>query len=120
VAQNVRVNPFDVPTVSLDEVPPGGVILDVREPYEWTAGHIEGARHIPMNSIPATVTHQPDGLTPDERIHVICAMGGRSAHVAAWLIQNGFDAVNVAGGMHAWEGSGRPMVSESGDAPTVV
>ncbi len=114
------MNPSSVPTVSLAELPTDAVIIDVREPYEWEAGHIEGARHIPMNSVPATLQHAPDGLTPDTRIHVICAMGGRSGQVAAWLAQQGYDAVNVAGGMHAWEDSGRPMVSENGATPTVV
>jgi rhodanese-related sulfurtransferase len=47
-------------------------------------------------------------------------MGGRSAQVTAWLVGNGFDAVNVAGGMHAWEDAGRPMVAEIAEAPRVV
>ncbi len=47
-------------------------------------------------------------------------MGGRSAQVAAWLNQQGYDAVNVAGGMHAWEDAGRPMISETGAEPTVI
>jgi rhodanese-related sulfurtransferase len=39
--------------------------------------------------------------------------------VAAWLERNGYDAVNVGGGMGAWEAAGRPMVSETGGAPFV-
>lgn len=114
------MNPFNVPTVSVDQLPENALILDVREPYEWEAGHIAGARHVPMNSVPATIVHEPGALSPDTRIHVICAMGGRSAQVAVWLNRNGYEAVNVDGGMHAWEGAGRPMVSESGQQPTVV
>ena len=45
--------------------------------------------------------------------------GGRSARVAAWLNQNGYDAVNVGGGMGEWEAAGRPMVSETGQEPFV-
>ncbi len=41
-------------------------------------------------------------------------MGGRSAHVTSWLRQQGYDAANLAGGMHAWEDAGRPMVSDTG------
>ena len=40
--------PGDIPTVTVSEVPGSAVVLDVREPDEWTAGHIEGARHVPM------------------------------------------------------------------------
>ena len=39
--------------------------------------------------------------------------------MAAWLNQNGFDAVNVAGGMGEWEAAGKPMVSETGEPPFV-
>jgi rhodanese-related sulfurtransferase len=114
------VNPFAVPTVTVTELPVGALLLDVREPYEWAAGHIEGARHVPMNSLPGTLADEPGELTPDARIYVVCAVGGRSAQVAAWMIRQGFDAVNVAGGMHAWAGAGRPMVSETGSSPAVV
>ena len=46
-------------------------------------------------------------------------MAAGPARVAAWLNQNGFDAVNVAGGMGQWEAAGRPMVSETGEPPFV-
>ncbi|MCU1620126.1 MAG: glpE, partial [Modestobacter sp.] len=46
--------------------------------------------------------------------------GGRSARVTAWLNQNGYDAVNVGGGMGDWDAAGRPMVSETGRPPYVV
>jgi rhodanese-related sulfurtransferase len=113
-------NPLAVPTITLADLPVDALVLDVREPHEWAAGHIAGARHIPMNSVPATLTHEPGELTPNTRIYVMCAMGGRSGQVAAWLIRQGYDAVNLAGGMHAWEDSGRPMISDTGAAPTVV
>jgi rhodanese-related sulfurtransferase len=115
-----RVNPMSVPTITLDELPADALVLDVREPHEWQAGHIAGAVHVPMNSVPATATHDPAAIPPDRRIHVVCGMGGRSAQVTAWLVGSGFDAVNVAGGMHAWEDTGRPMVSEDGQPPRVV
>jgi rhodanese-related sulfurtransferase len=114
------VNPFDVPTITLDELPADAILLDVREAHEWAAGHVAGARHIPMNSVPATLTHEPGELGDGNRIFVICAMGGRSAQVTGWLVRQGYDATNVAGGMHAWEDSGRPMTSETGQPPTVL
>jgi rhodanese-related sulfurtransferase len=114
------VNPMNVPTVSLDQLPPDALVLDVREPHEWDAGHIDAAVHVPMNAVPSTVAHEPATIPSERRVHVICAAGGRSAQVTAWLVANGVDAVNVAGGMHAWEDAGRPMVSSTDDAPRVV
>jgi rhodanese-related sulfurtransferase len=51
---------------------------------------------------------------------VICRVGGRSAQVTAWLNHIGRDAVNVDGGMQAWEALRLPMVSESGQDPFVA
>ena len=47
-------------------------------------------------------------------------MGGRSAQVTAWLTSNGYDAVNLDGGMLAWATRRRPMVSEDGAPPRVA
>jgi rhodanese-related sulfurtransferase len=108
--------PQQVPTVPAAEVPEDAVVLDVREDDEWTAGHIEGATHIPMGQVPSRLDDVPDG----DPVFVICRGGGRSARVAAWLNQNGYDAVNMAGGMGAWDAAGRHMVSETGRPPYVV
>src|SRR3954447_5652524 len=108
--------PRQVPTVPASELPDDAVVLDVREDNEWVAGHIEGATHIPMGEVPARLGDLPEG----DPLYVTCRVGGRSARVAAWLNLNGYDAVNVAGGMDAWLSAGRPMVSETGSPPTVV
>ncbi len=108
--------PQQVPTVPATEVPEDAVLLDVREDGEWGAGHAEGATHIPMGDVPARLGEVPDG----DPVYVVCRSGGRSARVAAWLNQNGYDAVNVGGGMGEWEAAGRPLVSENGRPPTVV
>src|SRR3954465_15742891 len=105
--------PQQVPTVSAAEVPEDAVVLDVREDDEWVHGHIEGATHIAMGDVPARLDEIPDG----DPLYVTCRGGGRSARVAAWLNQNGFDAVNVAGGMGEAEAAGRPMGSETGPPP---
>lgn len=114
------MNLHQIPTITLDELPADATILDVREPYEWRAGHIAGARHVPMNSVPVTVTHDPDAIPNDRRVYAVCGMGGRSGQVVAWLVHHGYDAVNVAGGMHAWQDAGRPMIAENGQPPTVL
>ena len=108
--------PQQVPTVSAGEVPEDAVLLDVREDGEWVTGHAQGATHIRMGDVPARLDEVPDG----DPVYVVCRSGGRSARVAAWLNQNGYDAVNVGGGMGEWEAAGRPLVSETGRPPTVV
>jgi rhodanese-related sulfurtransferase len=107
-----------IPTVSMDGVPdplPDDLaILDVREPVEWAHGHIEGATHIPMNEIPDRLAEVPDG-----QLLVVCKVGGRSAQVTGYLLQQGRDAVNLDGGMLDWSAAGRAMVSETGQPPLV-
>jgi molybdopterin/thiamine biosynthesis adenylyltransferase/rhodanese-related sulfurtransferase len=75
------------------------LLLDVREPAEWTAGHLANARHIPMRQIPA----QMESLSRDSEIVVYCRSGSRSANVQHYLLNNGFTKVkNLAGGLIAW------------------
>ncbi|MCH6472226.1 rhodanese-like domain-containing protein [Sinomonas terrae] len=95
---------------------PAGTLLDVREDYEWEAGHAEGAVHIPMDQLPARLGE----LDPDEDLLVVCRTGGRSARATSWLVDQGYSAMNVAGGMDAWLESGRALVSENGQQPTVL
>ncbi len=100
-----------VPTAEIDAIPetiPDDlVVLDVREPHEWAAGHIDGAVHIPLGEIPARVGE----LDPSVRTLVVCHLGGRSARATQWLHAQGHDVTNIAGGMEAWENAGRPTVS---------
>lgn len=107
--------PPEVPEIQVAEIPPGAVLLDVREPVEWSAGHIEGARHIPMNDLPQRLADVP----ADETVVVVCKSGGRSGQVTGYLNARGHQAVNLAGGMLAWATSGKAMVSETGEAPRV-
>lgn len=105
----------DFETVEVNEVPEGAKVLDVREDYEWEAGHAAGATHIPMNEVPERL----DDLDPDDDTYVICRTGGRSAQVAAFLTANGYTAFNVAGGSGAWLEAGLPLASENGEEPTI-
>ena len=74
-------------------------LLDVRELWELELASIAEAKHIPM----AEITHRHRELDRERPIAVICHSGVRSARVATYLAQNGFDrAVNVAGGIDAW------------------
>ena len=108
-----------MPTVGLsgvpDPLPEGLAVLDVREPVEWHYGHIDGAVHIPLGELTGRLDEVPEGQTL-----VVCKVGARSARAVGWLVQQGRDAVNLDGGMLDWESAGRPMVSETGQPPTVV
>lgn len=108
-----------IPTVSIDGVPdplPEGLaVLDVREQVEWDHGHIDGALHVPLMDLPARVGELPDG-----QVLVVCKVGGRSAQAVGWLAQQGYDVVNLDGGMLDWAAAGRAMVSETGQPPQVV
>jgi rhodanese-related sulfurtransferase len=103
-----------VPTVDAASVPAEGALLDVREQDEWDAGHVEGALHIPMGQLLARIEE-----LPEDKLFVLCRVGGRSAQVVQYLVAQGRDAVNVDGGMYAWDAAGRPMVS-GGAQPAFV
>jgi rhodanese-related sulfurtransferase len=107
----------DVPTVEVTALPEGAYLVDVREHDEWTAGHAPGAVHIPLGEV---VARAAEISAADGSVYVVCRAGGRSAQAVGFLVGNGVEAVNVAGGMQAWSAAGRPMVSESGDAPSVI
>ena len=84
----------------------GDYVIDVREPFEYVAGHVPGARLIPLDRLPRHLA----GLPAGEPIYVICASGGRSATAAEFLTQRGINARSVAGGIREWAASGRPVV----------
>ncbi len=84
----------------------GGIVLvDVREDDEWDEGHIPGAVHIAMGTIPSFL----DQLPTDGSLYVICEVGGRSGRVAQYLESQGIPATNVAGGMDHYRQLGGPI-----------
>ncbi len=98
------------------ELPRGLVVLDVREDDEWQAGHIDNALHIPLMQVPQRLSELPE----DSKLLVVCKVGGRSSQATAFLQAQGRDAVNLAGGMLAWERARRPMVADSGAPAQVI
>lgn len=81
------------------------VVIDVREAYEFDDGHVPGAVHISMATVPVRAsefpTHSP--------AYVICQSGGRSWQVCTFLERQGIEAINVDGGTEAWQASGWPI-----------
>lgn len=98
------------------ELPEALTVLDVREDYEWDAGHIGDSLHIPLMQVPGRMTELPS----DNQVLVVCKVGARSAQAAAYLQAQGVDAVNLTGGLVAWSRAGRSLVSDGPDEPFVA
>ncbi|MFD3941497.1 rhodanese-like domain-containing protein [Streptomyces sp. NPDC058579] len=103
-----------LPSVDVASVPADALVLDVREDDEWVAGHAEGALHVPMSDFVARFGEVTEAVADGRRAYVMCRVGGRSAQVTQYLVQQGIDAVNVDGGMIAWDEAGRPVVAKDG------
>lgn len=94
------------------------VLLDVREPYEWQAGHAPRAVHLPLSALAAGA-----GLPPHAQARpliVICRSGNRSRQAAELLVARGSQAVDVVGGMRDWARAGLPVVDARGGNGTVA
>src|SRR4051812_20058926 len=109
-----------IPTAAVDGVPeplPDNMtVLDVREDDEWEAGRLEGSVHIPLRELGERFT----GLPQSGQVLVVCRSGNRSAYATSYLVDQGIDAVNLAGGLVAWHGAGRPLTTDDGRPPQVL
>ena len=84
-------------------MPEGVLMIDVREPGEWKAGHVAGSVNVPLGQLARRVGELPP------RAIVVCQSGARSARGAALLRRASIDAMNLRGGMHAWAAAGLPV-----------
>jgi rhodanese-related sulfurtransferase len=89
----------------------GPVLLDIRENFERAQTLIPNSLHIPMNSIPARLAE----LDREKDIVVYCAHGNRSYGVTGWLMQQGYKARSLKGGIVDWQHKHGPV--ESGYRP---
>jgi len=88
----------------------GALVIDVREPDEWAAGHIQGATLIPLGQLGSRASELPRGRD----IVVVCRSGNRSAKGRDVLLGAGFGRVtSMAGGMTDWVTAGQPVVTGS-------
>lgn len=95
-----------------DRLADGVRVIDVREPDEYTAGHVSGAELIPLGTVPDNL----DRFAGDGPTYIICHSGGRSMRAGEFAAAQGYDVVNVAGGTSGWIASGRDVVV--GDTPS--
>ena len=103
MAREVSINDLDKAIAS------GEFVVDVREDWEFQAGHVPSAEHIPLNTIPDRLAEIPK----DQPVWVICQAGGRSMTAANYLEAQGYDVVSVAGGTGSWIQSGKEVSLEA-------
>src|SRR2546421_565753 len=100
-----RIEEVD-PAAAREQLSNGAVLIDVREPEEWAAGHIPGAKHVPKSYLESRI----EGAMPDRAEHLIlyCASGTRSAWAARTLIEDlGYEHVeSMTGGFTLWKDRG--------------
>lgn len=93
----------------------GALLLDVREDDEWRSGRAPEAVHVALAELPDHL----DALPRDRVIVCVCRSGGRSSRARQFLVEQGFEVVNLAGGMQAWASAGENLVADDGD-PSII
>jgi rhodanese-related sulfurtransferase len=86
------------------------VLIDVREPYEWEAGRIAGAKHIELERLAS----KADDVPTDKKVVFICRLGVRSAMAMQAFRASGWDAYHLGGGIQRWVDDGLPLEPEGG------
>ena len=99
---------MSTPEITVDELAAAlddGLVplVDVRQPEEYEAVHVPGAKLIPLADVVARIGEIPT----DQPVYVICQTGSRSQRAADFYRNRGIEAYNVAGGTKAWADSGR-------------
>lgn len=78
------------------------ILIDVREPEEFAISRIDGARLVPMRSVPAEL-QKLEGWADEAALLVLCHHGVRSLQVVSWLREHGVEnCYSVAGGIDRW------------------
>jgi rhodanese-related sulfurtransferase len=99
------------------------VLLDVREPWEWSQARLKGAVHVPLRQVPSRVADLKDraaALAPTAPVLVYCAHGMRSLDAALFLRSQGIEgARSIAGGLAQWmeQGIAGVLLGNETDSP---
>ena len=88
----------------------GAQLVDVREPDEHLAGHIEGSVLIELNRLPS----ETEAIDRDRPVVFYCRSGARSELATQAFRTAGYEAYNLSGGLHAWAGRGLPLEPSDG------
>jgi len=84
---------------------PKPFVLDVREPSEYSVGHIAGSTLLPLHQLHSRIGELPK----DREIVCVCASGSRSSSAARKLASNGYTVLNLSGGMGQWQRAKLPV-----------
>jgi len=105
--KTVNINEFHTQWLKSQENGDDFTIIDVREPHEYTQGHVPGANLVVLNTIPA----RSDEIPQKGDVYMICHLGGRSAQAIQFLAKNcgHTNLINVVGGTSAWIQAGYPI-----------
>jgi rhodanese-related sulfurtransferase len=85
-------------------------LIDVREPYEYEAGHIKEARHIELEHLAS----RAGDIDKERPVIFQCRLGARSGMAAQAFLASGYDAYSMAGGLEAWAEKELPLEPEDG------
>lgn len=91
------------------------ILVDVREVWEWDLGHAPKAINLPMSEL----EQRHEELPQDATLLIVCHLGQRSLGVTDALARAGYNAVNVDGGMVAWQLAGGDVVADGSETPRV-
>ncbi len=107
-AEELELDPSRVAEWMAEEAP--AQVIDVREPYEREAGHIEGTRHIELTQL----SGEAESVERSRPVIFYCRVGTRSQMAALAFRQAGFEAYTMSGGLLRWEREGLPLVPSDG------
>jgi rhodanese-related sulfurtransferase len=79
-------------------------LIDIREPYEYKDGSIRSAKNIPMGEL---LSEPSKYLKKEKEYYIVCHSGARSKRACGLLVKQGFNVVNVAGGVGSYVGTKR-------------
>jgi rhodanese-related sulfurtransferase len=99
------------PTDAKPLIDDGAQLVDVRTEAEYAAGHIPGARHVPL----VDVQSEAAGLDREKPLVIYCRSGERSGMAADAFAASGWDAHSIEGGLLAWNEAGLPIEPEGGE-----
>ena len=88
----------------------GAQLIDIRTEVEHEAGHIPGARFIPLADVPK----ESSGLDKEAPVVLYCRSGNRSGPAAEAFAASGWDAHSIEGGLIAWSGAGYELEPDGG------
>jgi rhodanese-related sulfurtransferase len=106
-SEDIDISPDDLRDALQDE---DAQLIDVREPYEWEAGRLAGARHIELERLAS----KADTIDRERPVYFYCRLGARSGMAAQAFRRAGYNARSLDGGITAWAEQGLPIEPDDG------